>query len=641
MIGTIKVIDISAPKDRPTVIPIESGRHFRMGLSRWMLVGATLAIQLLLLSAAFPIDGISNGLGPFHIDHPYHQYQVDFGRQLLKHWHLNGYDPMFGGGSLGGMAVNASARMPVLLAALVPDSVSTQALYSTYLLACGLLSPLAIASIGPMLQLATANCIALSLAGIVFWWVGAFHWYHTAGMAAFVTAAFTGVSFAVIAFAGLVIQQGPNAVRKVIFAGIAGGLGLWLHPLFAVVATVTLIALIITHWRELNLLNLSLRVLGVALIALALNLPWLLAMRDTQESLLDQPYQKSVGLAYLGRALIGRWDGAMGSLINPLSVAALALGLCLRPSLNGRLVVALTLAGVSFAVLAGFGAMSAAIGMLQPNRFMPLSFLLLGLAAALVWSELVSRTAASARRPWQLLGSIGLLAGLAVLGREVLREAQPGPHGHYGYAPELTAPPEDMQWLIDTLTAKSTNSARIIFESSLGRVYGGGHVAGYLALKTGREFVGGAYPFQIPTKSFWDGRALGSAVDAVSDEKLSEIIELFNVGWIITHTTALADRVRSLPGVKQIDQRKGVRVFAIERPYSYLAAGDGAVAARSADKVSVISGSATPIVLRYQWIEGLTAGPGRTIEPYSLSPDYPPFIRIIGPAGKFDVRMAR
>lgn len=623
------------------MIPIDKGRHFRTGLNRWIVVGATLAIQLLLLGAAFPIDGISKGLGPFHIDHPYHQYQVDFGRQLLKHWQMNGYDPMFGGGSLGGMAVNASARMPVLLAALVPDSVSTQALYSTYLLACGLVSPLAIASIGPLLRLPTANCIALSLAGIVFWWVGAFHWYHTAGMAAFVTAAFTGVSFAVIAFAGMALQPAPNAGQKVMLAGVAGGLGLWLHPLFAVVATVTVVALIITHWRGLNLLNLSLQVLGVALLAVVLNLPWLLAMSDTQESLLDQPYQKTVGLAYLGKSLIGQWEGAMGSLINPLSVTALALGLCLRPKLNGRLVAALALAGLSFAALAGFGAMSSAIGMLQPNRFLPLSFMLLGVAAALVWSELAARTVVSHHRSLQLVGSISLLAGLAVLGREVLREAQPGPHGHYGASPELTTPPEDMQWLVDTLTAKSTSSARIIFENSLGRAYGGGHVAGYLALKTGREFVGGAYPFQMPPKSFWDGRALGSAIETVSDEKLSEAIELFNVGWIITHTSALADRVQNLPGVTQIDQRKGVRVFAMARPYSYFAAGEGVVVARSADKVSVSSRSATSIVLRYQWIEGLTAGPGRTIEPHSLSPNYPPFIRISGPAGEFDLRMAR
>lgn len=623
------------------MIPFEKGRHCRMGLNRWIVVGATLAIQLLLLGAAFPIDGISKGLGPFHIDHPYHQYQVDFGRQLLKHWQMNGYDPMFGGGSLGGMAVNASARMPVLLAALVPDSVSTQALYSTYLLACGLVSTLAIASIGLLLRLPTANCIALSLAGIVFWWVGAFHWYHTAGMAAFVTAAFTGVSFAVIAFNSMALQQAPNAGLKVILAGVAGGLGLWLHPLFAVVATITVVALIITHWRGLNISNLSLQVLGVALIALALNLPWLLAMRHTQESLLDQPYQKTVGLTYLGRALIGRWDGAMGSLSNPLSVAALALGLCLRPKLNGRLVAALSLAGASFAALAAFGAISPALGMMQPNRFMPVAFMLIGLAAALVWSELAGKASTGTHRSLQWVAGISLLSVLAVLGREVVREARPGPHGHYGSSPELTAPPEDMQWLVDTINAKTTKSARIIFENSLGRVYGGGHAAGYIALKTGREFVGGAYPFQLPIKSFWDGRALGSAVDAVSDEKLSEVIELFNVGWIITHTTALADRVQSLPGVKQIDQRKGVRVFAIERLYSYLAAGDGVVAARSADKVSVISRSATPIILRYQWIEGLTAGPGRTIEPHSLSPYYPPFIRIIGPAGKFDVGMAR
>ena len=607
----------------------------------WSIFICVFAIQCLLLYFAFPVNGISKGLAPFHIDHPYHQYQVDFGRQLLRHWQMNGYDPFFGGGSLGGMVVNASARMPVLLSALVPQSVPTQTLYSAYLLACALVSPLAIAVMGPALRLPMGYCIGLGIAGLACWWVGAFHWYHTAGMAAFVTAAFTAVSFAVLTFTSMALQQAPNAGRKIILAGIAGGLGLWLHPLFAVVASTTVVALIITHWRGLNFLNLSLQVLGVALIALVLNLPWLLAMRDTQESLLDQPYQKTVGLAYLGKSLIGRWDGAMGSLINPLSVAALALGLCLRPQRHRRQVAALALAGAGFAVLAAFGAIAPVIGMMQPNRFMPVAFLLIGLAAALVWSELAARASTGTHRSLQWVAGIGLLSVLAVLGREVVREAWPGPHGHYGSSPELTAPPEDMQWLVDTVNAKTTKSARIIFENSLGRVYGGGHAAGYIALMTGREFVGGAYPFQLPVKSFWDGRALGKVTEKVSAEQLSEAIVLFNVGWVITHTAALADRFRILPGAREIDQRNGIRVFSIERQHNYLAAGDAVIVARSAGSLSVASRSADPVVLRYQWIPGLTAGPGRVVEPHALSPNYPPFIKVTGPAGDFDLRMAR
>lgn len=609
------------------------------GFGRWLIFAAILAVQAVLLAVAFPSDGLWVGLGPFHIDHPYHQYQVDFGRQLLKHWHMNGYDPMFGGGSLGGMAVNASARLPVLLSALVPDTVSTQALYSAYLLACGLVSPLAIAAIGPVLRMPLASCLALSLAGLSFWWIGAFHWYHTAGMAAYVTAAFTGVSFALVAFNSMALRQTRRAQGKVILAGIAGGLGLWLHPLFAVVAMVTVATLVISHWRGLSLASLSLRVLGVALIATVLNLPWLLAMRDTQEALLDQPYQKTVGLGYLGKSLMGRWDGAMGSLVNPLSVAALGLGFCLGPRRDRRHVAALALAGAGFAALAAFGALSPAIGMMQPNRFMPLAFMLLGLAAALLWADLGAR--AMFNRPLRWVGGVALLLLLAVLGREVAREALPGPHGHYGSSPELTAPPDDMQWLVETVNAKTTSGARVIFENSLGRVYGGGHAAGYLALKTGREFVGGAYPFQLPIKSFWDGVALGKPIERVSDAQLSEVIGLFNVGWVITHTTALAEQVRRLPGATEVDQRKGLRIFSMDRQHSYLAAGDGAVLARAADRVTVISRSSSPVVLRYQWMPGLTAGPGRTVEPIALSPNYPAFVKVSGPAGEFDLRMAR
>lgn len=623
-----------------TDISAHFARPAGMRLRGWGVVLMVLMIQLLLLSVEFPISGIAAGLGPFNIDHPYHQYQVEFGRQLLKQGHLVGYDPFFGGGSLGGLQVNASARLPVLLSALVSDSVPTLKLYSAYLLACSVLSPVLLAMIGPALRLPLSHCFGVGIAAVSFWWIGAFRWYYSAGMAAFVTASFVAVAFTWIAFDRILLDLKRPTWPYLLVVGLLAGLGLWIHPLFAVVAATLFVGLGVAYSDLIDTRATIVASLCVTVIALIINLPWIMIVGDPGAALRDQPYQKTVGLSYLADALRGVWAGSMGSLLNPLVAAVVVAGIASKAVRGRRDVRALVGTGVGMLVLASFGGASVFIGMMQPNRFMPVAFLLFGLASALVAAETVPRIHATGGwRRWGIW-AIGLVV-LLVLGREVIREALPGQHGHYGASVELTAPPTIDTWLVDWIRTNTATDARIIFENSLGRVYGGGHAAGYLALQTGREFMGGAYPFQQPSKSFWDGRALGESIDAISDDRLREAINLFNVGWIVAHSDKLAARMLSIPGAQLVARQQGLSLFSIDRPRSYIWRGEGVVLSAAADKVTIEALGSGDLVLLYQWVPTLTAGPGRIVSPIELSPNFPPFVKISGSPGTFSLHLDR
>ena len=168
----------------------------------------------------------------------------------------------------------------------------------------------------------------------------------------------------------------------------------------------------------------------------------------------------------------------------------------------------LLLSGLLLLAFASFGAAIPGMGQAQPNRFVAPAFLCVALAAAYCVGAAIPwlRSAAGRYLKIGLLLAVGAL--LLYAGRETLREATPGPHGHYGPSvAELGGEPPVVAELVDWLRANTTAQGRVAFETSLGRVHGGGHVAGLVALKSGRELIGAGYPFSLPEVSFWDRSA--------------------------------------------------------------------------------------------------------------------------------------
>jgi hypothetical protein len=629
------------PIDAATLARNPGVKPGKLTLSAILLV--TLLVQLALLFLSMPITAVLSGAHSFYIDNPYHVYQLELGKALLKQGQLLGFDPLLGAGHLGGMNDNVSARLPVFLAAVLPDSVPSGVVYSLYVLACALVSPLAVVWMARLLCWSPRHTAVAAAFGIALWWIGALHWYHTAGMASFVCGSFLGLPYAAWSWKVCTATTG-RSMPGVIGAGILGGLGMWLHPLFPVLVGTLFLGFFIWDERPRRLQDVVGRGIGIATLALLVNAPWLLAMLGTSDiganPLMVHPFQKSVGFMVALKPALGLWSAnSMGSFLNPLMLLACASALFLAPPARRR-VLPFLFAGLALLLFAAFGAVSVSLGQLQPNRFIAPAFLLIGLAAAYTVTEHGIALLRNDRRSARLL-ALGAAAAISLYaGREIVREALPGPHGHYGKAPpELSTTPPLVAQLEAWISANTTADARIVFETSLGRIHDGGHVAGLIALKTGREFVGAAYPYSLPAISFWDQVAFGRPIGEVSAAAMKQGFDLYNVGWVIAHSDALKRAMDGLPAAAVAAQFGSVRIYRIDRPLSYFHAGSGRIAARSFNRLDVEDASGPALILKYHWLPGLVTSPPTTIEPVQLVPGFPPFIRVLNPPSKFSVSL--
>ena len=616
------------------------------------ILACAMAVQLALLALSMPLSKVLSAEHSYYIDNPYHVYQLELGRALLKQGQLLGYDPMLGAGHLGGANDNLSARGPVIMAAVLPDSMSSSVIYNLYVLLCALAFPLTLAALARLLRWPAAHTALAMALGVVAWWVGALHWFHTAGMVSFVAVCYFALPYTAWLWrlcGGGDDQREGGSLRlagALALAGVLGGLAVWLHPLFPVVVAILFAGFLACGW-PVAAGALLLRGAAVSVLVVLVNLPWVAAVqgqRDISAYMGNlHPYQKAVGAAVALKPAVGIWDGgALGSLLNPLMLLACAAGLYFLPAERRRRFLPLLAGGVLMVLFSAFGAAIPGVGQLQPNRFLAPAFLLIAMAGAYNLGECVAWLRLPGRRALKLAVAAGIALAVLYFCREMLREASPGPHGHYGKAPpELTAEPKVVAELEAWIRANTTADGRIVFETSHARVHGGGHVAGLIALKTGRELIGAAYPYSLPDVSFWDRSAFGKPIKDVSPGQLWQGLELYNVGWVAAHSPELKRAMAALPQAAAVADIGPVRMFRLQRPLSYVLAGQATIAGRGFNRVDVSGAAGSELVLRYHWLPGLAASAGAVVEAAPSAPGFPPFIRVRNPPAAFTLSLPR
>src|SRR4029077_14270468 len=128
-------------------------------------------------------------------------------------------------------------------------------------------------------------------------------------------------------------------------------------------------------------------------------------------------------------------------------------------------------------------------------------------------------------------------AAAAIYGfREIAREVSYGDHPRYGEPPpEVKGVGPITEGLAKWISANTDASGRILLETSPGRVLDNAHSMGYLAAATGREFLGGPYPY-VQFASFWDHTAFRRPIESFTPERFAEYLRTYNVGWIIVYS---------------------------------------------------------------------------------------------------------
>ncbi|WP_377702760.1 hypothetical protein [Pseudoduganella sp. UC29_71] len=613
-----------------------------------LIAACVLAAQLALLALSMPLSKVLSGEHSYYIDHPYHVYQLEMGRELLKQGRLTGYDTSLGAGHLGGANENLSARGAVMLAAVLPSSLPAGLVYTLYVLVCSLCGPLAVVLLAGLLRWPARIAALASMLGLVYWWVGALRWYHSAGMASFVFCCYAGVPYAAWVWQ---LCSAPMVRRRLTVglaaAGLLGGVGIWLHPLFPVIAGLVFIGYALGSGERPALPRLLVRGVAVAVVALLVNLPWLAVLHgrhDISANVLAlHPYQKVVGLLFALKPALGIWGAdSQGMPLNPLLLLACAAGACFLPAAQRRCMLPLLLSGLLLLAFAAFGAAIPGLDQAQPNRFVAPAFLCVALAAAYCVGAGVPWLRSAGQGYLKIALALGMGTVLLYACRETLREARPGPHGHYGsLAPDLAGQPRMVSELVDWLRNNTTAGGRVAFETSLGRVHGGGHVAGLVALKSGRELIGAGYPFSLPEVSLWDRSAFGKPLRELTPQQLWQALDLYNVGWVAAHSLELKQAMAALPQASAVADIGPVRMYRLERPLSFVAAGQARIAGRGVNRLDIVAASGPDLVLRYHWLPGLVGSNGAVLEAAPSAPGFPPFIRVRNPPAAFTVSLAR
>jgi hypothetical protein len=599
------------------------------GLRYFLLISATLLIQFMLVGAVFPWTELWSENPIFHNDGAYHWYQIKLAVNFATTNNIVGYDPFFAAGYVGGIPLNASAKLPAILSLMFAPWFSEIIVYKLYVFVSAILCVICAPAASRLLGLSPGTGVIASIFGVFMWWATVFHWYFTAGMTSFVLAAYLTLPYLAIVYQYL--RRGGWSLLCIL--GLLGAFGLILHPLFPIPIVAGTLSYLLT--RNRNLAWKRVFILGTILPILCVlpNFFWLIEMLGNQR--VAGPYQQIIDIKVIYQEMLGQWKGnAQGSKIYAILFFS-SLWACLKAEKSHRdFSRALTVSWILLILLAAVGAAIPGLGEIQPNRFAPVGYLMLVIPAAIGVRTMFATALTQARYPSRFAAA-SLVVVFIVSGyyfNEVRREVSYDDIGHYGTRPPLVSPVGDYsRWVVDWLDRETSNAGRVLFETSKGRIYDGARMAGYYAYTSDRELIGGPYPFMF-FAGFWDGWAFGKAITEIAPEEFLKYMDLYNIGWVVAHSDISKNYLEKLPEATLTSNYKQISTYKIKRELSYFLKGTGRIEKRGHNQLTVSDLSGDPVILKYHFFNGMKSEPDATLVPVKIMDDPVPFIKIINPS---------
>ncbi len=199
--------------------------------------------------------------------------------------------------------------------------------------------------------------------------------------------------------------------------------------------------------------------------------------------------------------------------------------------------------------------------------------------------------------------------------------------------------------IVEWIERETPAGARVLFEESgdeTGFVYDGVYLSSLLPHLTGRQLIGGPinlYNDRHHFAEFHSGKIFKRSVQTLSDEELRNYLRLYNIGAVVAFHPASIRQLQSIAGLVTVEQRIGpVHLMKVNQPSSWFIKGDGAVRA-GFNRLELADLKGNEIVLKYHWIEGLSAAPATSIEPIKMADDPIPFIKLLHPPARVTLRV--
>ena len=286
-------------------------------------------------------------------------------------------------------------------------------------------------------------------------------------------------------------------------------------------------------------------------------------------------------------------------------------------------------------VVTYFGALVPLIRPWQPLRFKVPFDLVLAMAAAYFLGQWFTARRDMTSRLAPLVLACGLIAFLINL---VQTESSAKLH----LRARLNS---NLQDIISWIARETPDNGRVLFEESgdeTGFVYDGTYLSSLVPHLTGRQLIGGPinlYNDRHHFAEFHSGQMFKKDVRTLTDDELLAYLRLYNIGAVVAFHPASLQRLQAIPGLVTLEQRIGpVHLMKVNQPLTWFVAGEGKVkAGLNRLELSEITGD--EVILKYHWVEGLTASPSTRIEPVKMLDDPIPFIKLIAPPSIVSLRI--
>jgi hypothetical protein len=486
---------------------------------------------------------------------------------------------------------------------------------------------------------------AAALLGTIYWWNSLPREMFFYGMVGFAAASYLsiwGVSL-LYRMAKQARSFGPVDIGLLLFAVFI----IPLHVQSLVMILPPVMALLLTERRFLTVRLLA-SVILAALLSLLCNSPWLIPAAahrgdDISEQIVGQLplFASSDPLTFLKDYLgpKGYWTFRSSYLEKGLRVVLLVLGGLgtwkLLRSDKRYLGITLASALAMLFVITYFGSLMPFTSSWQPLRFKVPYDLFLVIGASYSVGRWLSTRAPAPARIVPILLSGALVAFLVNLyqtesmGRLQLRSR---------INPELNR-------IAEWIKREASSEGRVLFEESgdeTGFVYDGVYLSSFLPQLTGRQLIGGPinlYNDRHHFAEFHSGRLFKKDIQTLSDEELRNYLRLYNIGAVVAFHPASLQRLQSIPGLVSAAERIGpVHLMKVNQPLTWFLKGEGEVKA-GFNRIELSDVKGDEVILKYHWIDGLSAGPAAKIVPVNIADDPIPFIKILEPPPALTLRV--
>ncbi len=342
------------------------------------------------------------------------------------------------------------------------------------------------------------------------------------------------------------------------------------------------------------------------------------------------------GVAKMNMLTLSGPKGVLHSATLCLLLAAGAAG-CLQLKKQGEtnLALFLILPAAALWLFAYYGAFIPGAGNLNPARYQAFAQLMLAVPGGVGIAKLANDTGKINAAGWTAAFIVAAVAiGGVIYSSEWLKPI------HIllarGVSPEVRMVAEKIKGLPPGGRIMIEDSGDMDVES-MGQVYGNTQIVSNFGLMTGREFIGGPYPYVFlkhRRATFFDGRAFGKAITDLRPDEMKRLLELYNVKWIVCWSDASKGYFDRYGGdFSKTDAVEQFSFYVVDNytPSQFISGAGDVEADYGLLKVRTQDRSGGAVVIKYHWPGMYTTKPETRLEKYEVDGDPVGFIKIIDP----------